>query len=91
MARELEPRMVALVRESLLVEEQSFLLAMMVAAGIGTGELSSCKSILITKDVKSVIAQKGNDGYESIGLGSNDDGSTCGEITIEDPSKVTQK
>lgn len=62
-----------------------------VAAGIGTGELSSCKSILITKDVKSVIAQKGNDGYESIGLGSNDDGSTCGEITIEDPSKVTQK
>lgn len=63
-----------------------------VAAGIGTGELSTCGNILITKDVVSVTAQKGVNGSESIGVGDNsEEVYGCGTITIEDPSKVTQK
>lgn len=63
-----------------------------VAAGIGTGELSTCGNILITKDVVSVTAQKGVNGSESIGVGDNsEEVYGCGTITIEDPSKVTQR
>ena len=61
------------------------------AAGIGSGagaldKPSSCGYITIKRTVTSVYAQKGS-GAESIGSGQL---STCGTVTIEDPSKVTK-
>ena len=63
------------------------------AAGIGGGKgnnnsyKSSCGTITITTGVTSVTATKGS-GANSIGAGKN---GTCGSVTIEDSSKVTQK
>ena len=64
------------------------------AAGIGGGKgrnnsnPSSCGTITITSGVTSVTATKGSSAENSIGAGSF---GTCGAVTIEDPSKVTQK
>ena len=63
------------------------------AAGIGGGKgrndssKSSCGTITITSGVTSVTATKGSSAENSIGAGSF---GTCGAVTIEDPSKVTQ-
>ena len=63
------------------------------AAGIGGGKgknntsQSSCGTITITSGVTSVTATKGSSAENSIGAGSF---GTCGAVTIEDPSKVTQ-
>jgi len=63
------------------------------AAGIGGGKgrnnsnPSSCGTITITSGVTSVTATKGSSAENSIGAGSF---GTCGAVTIEDPSKVTQ-
>ena len=68
------------------------------AAGIGsgatanyteyeTGTSSSCGYITIKSSVTSVLAKKGAEAA-SIGSGQY---STCGTVTIEDPSKVTEK
>ncbi len=63
------------------------------AAGIGGGKgnnnsnKSSCGTITITTGVTSVTATKGS-GANSIGAGKY---GTCGSVTIEDSSKVTQK
>lgn len=57
-------------------------------AGIGSGKNGGhCGAITIKNTVTSVTATKGNDSPCSIGYGYN---SYCGEVTIEDPSKVTQ-
>jgi len=59
------------------------------AAGIGSGEgYSSCGDISISGNVTSVIATKGSNAPNSIGA---DGSSTCGTVTIEDETKVTQK
>ena len=69
------------------------------AAGIGsgatanyvapqTGTPSSCGYITIKSSVTSVLARKGKGVEKSIGEGQY---STCGTVTIEDPSKVTQQ
>ena len=69
------------------------------AAGIGsgatanyvapqTGTPSSCGYITIKSSVTSVLATKGSGVEKSIGKGQY---STCGTVTIEDPSKVTQQ
>ena len=64
------------------------------AAGIGGGKgnnnsyKSSCGTIRITTGVTSVTATKGNSNAQSIGAGKY---GTCGSVTIEDSSKVTQK
>jgi len=64
------------------------------AAGIGGGKgnnnsyKSSCGTITITTGVTSVTATKGNSNAQSIGAGKY---GTCGSVTIEDSSKVTQK
>lgn len=64
------------------------------AAGIGGGRgnnnnyKSSCGTITITSGVTSVTAKKGSGtGNNSIGAGTY---GTCGAVTIEDSSKVTQ-
>ncbi|MBR1636695.1 MAG: hypothetical protein IJ687_02455 [Bacteroidales bacterium] len=63
------------------------------AAGIGGGtgrnnsNPSSCGTITITSGVTSVTATKGSSAPNSIGAGY---WGTCGAVTIEDPSKVTQ-
>ena len=68
------------------------------AAGIGSGATanyvepqtgipSSCGDITIKSSVTFVLAKKGS-GAASIGSGQY---SNCGTVTIEDPSKVTQK
>ena len=62
------------------------------AAGIGSGEsysgkTNTCGDITITADVTSVTATKGKNATNSIGAGNS---GTCGTITIEDNSKVTQ-
>ncbi len=62
------------------------------AAGIGSGGAdeetdSICGDITITNTVTRVTATKGNNAPNSIGAGLR---GTCGTITIEDPSKVTQ-
>ena len=58
-------------------------------AGIGSGGFgSSCGAINITSGVTSVTATKGSNAPNSIGAGSGE--STCGTVTIEDGSKVTQ-
>ncbi|MBP3260314.1 MAG: hypothetical protein J6M01_04370 [Prevotella sp.] len=63
------------------------------AAGIGGGRgnnniyKSSCGTITITSGVTSVTATKGNSNAQSIGAGRY---GTCGAVTIEDSSKVTQ-
>lgn len=63
------------------------------AAGIGCGEGYSsgslCGSIFIGAGVTSVTATKG-DGSATESIGKGDGDSTCGTVTIEDPSKVTQ-
>ena len=56
------------------------------SAAIGGGASASCGDILIKSTVKHVTATKGVD-YEYASISA---GSTCGTITIEDPSKVTQ-
>ena len=64
------------------------------AAGIGGGRgnnnvmKSSCGTIEITSGVTSVTATKGSDYAQSIGAGRF---GTCGDVTIEDGDKVTQK
>ena len=57
------------------------------AAGIGGANNASCGSITITSGVTHVTAMKGTGASNSIGAGY---GGTCGTVTIEDPSKVTQ-
>ena len=58
------------------------------AAGIGSGANgSSCGDITITSGVTHVTATKAEEAPNSIGAG---EGSTCGTVTIEDESKVTQ-
>ena len=58
------------------------------AAGIGSGSNgSSCGAITITSGVTLVTATKGYSSPNSIGAG---DGGSCGTVSIEDPSKVTQ-
>jgi len=57
-------------------------------AGIGSGFLSSCDDISISGNVTSVIATKGSYAPNSIGACAH---STCGTVTIEDETKVTQK
>ena len=63
------------------------------AAGIGgskgrnNSNPSSCGTITITSGVTSVTATKGSSAEISIGAGSF---GTCGTVTIDDPSKVTQ-
>ena len=61
----------------------------MAAAGIGTGkESSKCGNITITSGVTKVTATKGFPAFNSIGEGSS---GSCGTVTIEDESKVTQQ
>ena len=57
------------------------------AAGIGGGQSCSCGDITITSGVTHVTATKGEDATNSIGAGV---AGTCGTVTIEDSSKVTQ-
>ena len=58
------------------------------AAGIGSGyNNANCGNITITSTVTHVTATKGSGAPNSIGAG---DGSSCGTVTIEDGSKVTQ-
>ena len=57
------------------------------AAGIGSGSGNKCGDITITGGVTQVTATKGTDASNSIGAGEQ---GTCGTVTIEDPSKVTQ-
>ena len=57
------------------------------AAGIGSGTGASCGAITITSGVTSVTATKGSNASNSIGAGVE---GTCGTVTIEDPSKVTE-
>lgn len=58
------------------------------AAGIGSGSNgSSCGDITITSGVTLVTATKGYLSPNSIGAG---DGGSCGTVSIEDPSKVTE-
>ena len=62
------------------------------AVGIGSGNKGgdgnvSCGTITITNGVAKVTATKGSGATNSIGAGS---GASCGTVTIEDPSKVTQ-
>lgn len=61
--------------------------------GIGTGSGSSqCGTITITSGVTQVIATKGTGGVDPQSIGKTTDlYSTCGTITIEDPSKVIQQ
>ena len=66
-------------------------------AGIGTGATagdysyqSNCGNITIGAGVTSVTATKGNEAQNSIGKNHSDTKGTCGTVTIEDPSKVTQ-
>ena len=67
-----------------------------MAAGIGTGNadapgLSSCGTITITSGVTHVTATKGSANVEnSIGKNHSSNPGTCGTVTIEDPTKVTQ-
>ena len=56
-------------------------------AGIGAGMSSSCGNITIKSTVTHVTATKGNDA-NSIGAGREN--ISCGTVTIEDGSKVTQ-
>ena len=63
------------------------------AAAIGTSgtsgkSINNCGNITITDDVTSVTATKGSGATNSIGKGGGN--GTCGTVTIEDPSKVTQ-
>ena len=59
------------------------------SAGIGTGEENGCGKITIKSTVTHVTATKGS--YAEASIGSAIDGdSECGEVTIEDSSKVTQ-
>jgi hypothetical protein len=59
------------------------------SAGIGTGEENGCGDITIKSTVTHVTATKGSGASASIGA-ANDEDAICGEVTIEDPSKVTQ-
>ena len=64
------------------------------AAGIGTGQqYSKCGNITITSGVTKVTATKGSPADNSIGMGVNNSGyhNSCGTVTIEDESKVTQQ
>lgn len=56
-------------------------------AGIGSGYEGNCGDINITSGVTSVTATKGSSAPNSIGAGLS---GTCGTVTIEDESKVTQ-
>ena len=56
-------------------------------AGSGSGFKSACGTINIASTVIKVTATKGTDAPYSIGAGVE---GTCGTVTIEDPSKVTQ-
>ena len=60
-----------------------------MSAGIGTGAENSCGDITIKSTVTSVTATKGSYAEASIGAAIDGD-SECGEVTIEDESKVTQ-
>ena len=59
------------------------------AAGIGSGAVAgaSCGNITIANTVTQVTATKGNGSPDSIGAGYK---GSCGTVTIEDNSKVTQ-
>ena len=58
------------------------------AAGIGSGaNVSRCGDITITSGVTHVTATKAEEAPNSIGAG---EGSTCGTVSIEDSSKVTE-
>lgn len=52
------------------------------SAGIGGGWLGGCGTITITTGVNKVVAKKGEDASNSIGLGSGDTDDTCGTVTI---------
>ena len=56
-------------------------------AGIGTGQDARCGAITITSGVTHVTATKGDEYAKSIGRGER---GSCGTVSIEDPSKVTQ-
>ncbi len=58
-------------------------------AGIGTGAENGCGNITIKSTVTSVTATRGSGASASIGA-ANDEDAICGEVTIEDSSKVTQ-
>ena len=78
----------------------SFTNPLVGGAGIGTGSStdsgtrkgsSSCGTITIGSGVTSVTATKGSGADNSIGLNNSTYNSgTCGTVTIEDPTKVTQ-
>ena len=78
----------------------SFTNPLVGGAGIGTGSStdsgtrkgsSSCGTITIGSGVTSVTVTKGSGAVNSIGLNNSEYNSgTCGTVTIEDPSKVTQ-
>ena len=57
------------------------------AAGIGSGWHSNCGDITIAGTVTQVTATKGELALNSIGAGKS---GSCGTVTIEDNSKVTQ-
>ncbi len=59
------------------------------SAGIGTGEENVCGDITIKSTVTSVTATKGSYAEASIGAAIDGD-AFCGEVTIEDDSKVTR-
>ncbi len=56
-------------------------------AGIGAGMSSSCGNITIKSTVTHVTATKG---YDANSIGAGRDNISCGTVTIEDGSKVTQ-
>ena len=60
-----------------------------MSAGIGTGSENGCGDITITSGVTHVTATKGSGASASIGA-ANDGDAQCGEVNIEDESKVTQ-